>query len=368
VTASSRSAWGHSRGGARPRACLGGSYHGARPSGSARSHSVCAAAVRCLTQRLSGGMGGACARCNEITKGEPADALPGIYPELPESEESDDEGSEGNHSEIAASSGDDEEDAQDYKRGVADILSTTGQNLKRGKTMAMKEAIATAKKHGLESAKISEAEQRLTEHKKQQRRDEVEKEVEAFFQSGASNGIETTQKMVEKATEAECSEQVCTKLRERLDELIITRPLEPQEQDMAWGCLKQSCREFVFAATQGGGRQVILLDLEDGRKVPANISIDPPLQQLTVVPDNSDIATRVEVPIAKLKVGRAKDDNKIAKRKGFSELEEDDAECAVVIRYEDHSRTPGTVCLIEPTALKRDRLVEALLMLTLTCA
>merc|ERR1719427_302275 len=99
--------------------------------------------------------------------------------------------------------------------------------------------------------------------------------------------------MVKRATEADVGAQVKRRLTEWLDELIITRPLEESEQQHARKYLKQNCREFVVAATREGGRPVVMLDLEDGQKLPAKFALDPPLFNLLIVPDAGDRGDRL---------------------------------------------------------------------------
>lgn len=312
-------------------------------------------------------MGTACARCSELKKGKGED-LPGLHPDVEEAESST-AGSHEDHSEVVASSGDEGGDEEGYRQGVEEILKTTGKNIKRGKTMALKEAISTAKKYGLETSTISEAEKQLTEHKKQQLREEVEKEVEAFFASDESKDVGLTEKMVRKAVDADCRPHVVKRLRDSLEELILTRKLEEEEEQACRGYLKHICREFVAAATKGGGRQVVVLDLDDGRKVPSNIILDPPLQHLLVTPDRAEAGRETqEVPIRSMRASRAKDDKKLTKSRGFSDLDEEDLECAVAVRYEGRGRLEGVFCFVEPTPLRRDRLIEALLVLTVACA
>merc|ERR1740127_390042 len=130
-------------------------------------------------------MGTACASCQDMKLGKDREALPqGLRPNYENSDEESEESGDDEHSEVAASSQEEEADNKEsFKQGVEEILQTTGKNLKRGKTMAMREAISTAKKCGVEKATISEAEQRLDRHKKDQRRGEVEEEVRGFFNS-----------------------------------------------------------------------------------------------------------------------------------------------------------------------------------------
>lgn len=304
-------------------------------------------------------MGTVCSRCSEIEKGGPGAAnSPGRpYEEEQEEEDLSDEGSE-----VQASS-DEEEDTEGMKQGVADILNSTGQNLKRGKTMAMKEAISTAKKFGLESSKITEAERRLDEHKKQQRREEVEQEIAQFSQSAAYKEISMVDKMIKKATDADCSPEVVQKLQQHLEELFITRNLEDDELWCAREYLKQSCREFVLAATKGFGRSVTVLKLDDGTKAPANLALDPPLQNATLV---SEDGVAVQVPLVALHPLRGKDDKKVNKSAGFQRIDKAERECVVSLSFDDNGKS-GIWCIVEPTALKRDRLFEAVLVLTTAC-
>jgi len=302
-------------------------------------------------------MGTVCSRCSEIEKGGGAPSPGRPYEEEQEEEDLSDEGSE-----VQASS-DEEEDTEGMKQGVADILNSTGQNLKRGKTMAMKEAISTAKKVGLENSKITEAERRLDEHKKQQRREEVQQEIEQFSQSAAYKDISMVDKMIKKATDADCDADVIKKLQQHLEELFITRNLEDDEIWCAREYLKQSCREFVLAATKGFGRPVTVLKLEDGTKAPANLALDPPLQNASLVYEDG---TAVQVPLVSLNPLRGKDDKKVSKSVGFQRIDKEERECVVSFSYDENGKS-GMWCIVEPTALKRDRLFEAVLVLTTAC-
>lgn len=265
-------------------------------------------------------------------------------------------------SDVQASS-DDDVDQEGVKQGVSDILVTTGKNLKRGKTMAMKEAIATAKKTGVDSTKISEAEKRLDEHKKQQRREEVEQEVQKFSSQPAYKDLQMVDKMIKKAIDADCAITTIDALKKHLEELIMTRPLEDEESSMARDYLKRSCRELVLATTKGTGRNVTLLRLSDGAKMSASMSLDPPLRHIRVAEDSG---TAARAPISSLKVMRGKDDKKVSKSSAFTDLDPSGQDCILSISYEENGQ-PGNWCLIEPTSLLRDRLREAVLVLVTTC-
>jgi len=268
-------------------------------------------------------------------------------------EELSDEGSE-----VQASS-DEDDDQEGVRQGVADILTSTGKNLKRGKTMAMKEAISTAKKVGLESSKITEAEKRLEEHKRQQRRDEVEQEVTKFVQSAAYRDIQMVDKMIHKAQDAECSTKSIESLQEHLKELVETRDLEEHELQEVREYVKRSCRELVVATTQGDGRPVSLLKLEDGARTPASLTLDPSLQRLGIVEEGGAAA---EVALASVKPVRGKDDKKASKSNAFSDLARADRDCVLCLNYDDDGNV-GSWCVVEPSSIGRDRLLEALLVL-----
>lgn len=307
-------------------------------------------------------MGSACARCSEVEKGKPG-AVPGPPEDLEELEGSDDDGADDGSEVVASSEG--ELDPNEYKQEVADTLKTTGANLKRGKTMAMKEAISTAKKLGLEDNVIQNAEKQLDEHKKRQRREACEEEVHSFFEAKIANEIPHAEKMLKKAKECECSAEVIDKLEKHLDNLIITRPLETDENDQAREYMKFSCTNFVVAATKGGGRPVVFLNLETGKKTSAMMSLDAPLQNLIITIEDAD-SVPMTTPVTTLHAAPAAANATVRNSKGFSKLEEDDAGSSVAVKHEIDGKG-GVWCLVEPTRIRRDRLVEALVILAECC-
>lgn len=308
-------------------------------------------------------MGTVCARCSDVEKGKQASATPAPPDDLEDFECSDDENAD-DGSEVVASS-DGELDPNEYKQEVADTLKTTGANLKRGKTMAMKEAISTAKKLGLEDGVIQNAEKQLDDHKRKQRRDATEEEVNQFFEAKIANEIPHAEKMLKKAKENECSPAVIDKLEKHLDKLIVTRPLETEENDSAREYMKLSCSEFVVAATKGGGRPVVFLNLETGKKTAAVMSLDPPLQNLIITIEESDSAP-LKASLNSLGASAAIKEAAVRNAKGFGKLEEDDATSSVALKHEIDGKA-GVWCLVEPTTIRRDRLVEALVILAEAC-
>lgn len=301
-------------------------------------------------------MGSVCA-CANVEKGNKRDGPPVPPDNLEDLSESD---HEDDGSEVVASS-DGELDPNEYKQDVANTLKQTGANLKRGKTMAMKEAINTAKKLGLDDDVITNAEKQLDEHKRKQKRDATEEEVRNFFESKAVNEIPSTEKMIKKAKEAECSEEVMDKLQKHLELLIITRPLETDESETAREYMKCSCTDFVFNATKGGGRPVVFLHMETGKKLPATMSLDAPLQNLVItIEEQEDAALKTEIKT--LNARSAQKDAAVRNSKGFLSLSKDDADCSVAVKHEIEAKA-GVWCLVEPTKIRRDRLVEALVIL-----
>jgi len=310
-------------------------------------------------------MGAVCARCSEVEKSKSAaskatSAVPDDLEDLEGSDAPDDDGSE-----VVASS-DGELDPNEYKQDVEATLKSTGANLKRGKTMAMKEAIATAKKLNLEEGVISNAEKQLDEHKKKQKRDATVEEVHAFFESKLVNEITQAEKMLKKAKEAECEADIIEKLENHLNELIITRTLETDEKDVAREYMKFSCTEFVVSATKGGGRPVVFLNLENGKKTAAIMSLDAPLQNLIITIEDQEDGEPLSSPIFSLSAVPAVKDAGVRNSRGFQKLEEADAESAVALKHEIEGKG-GVWCLVEPTRIRRDRLVEAMVMLAEAC-
>lgn len=303
-------------------------------------------------------MGGVCARCSDVEKGKKGESggmsMPAELDDLEGSELDDEDGSEV----VASSDEDADEDA--YKKDVSDTLKAAGANLKRGKTMAMKEAISTAKKFNLDNQVINEAEKQLEDHKKQQRREAMESEVTEFFESKAATEIVAVEKILKKAIDAEVGSTFIQQLEDRLQLLIATRPLEMDENDHAKQYMKKSCSEFVQLATKGGGRPVVFLNLEDGKKISATMTLNAPCQNLLLQVEDRD--EHIEVPVNSLQARPASKDVQVQSSKGYESLDEEDAECAVALKHKG-----GVWCIVEPTAVRRDRLVEAIVILVEAC-
>lgn len=306
-------------------------------------------------------MGSNC--CREVEKGK-RDQVPGPPADLEDVEGSEGELADDDGSEVVASS-DGELDPNEYKQDVEQTLKTTGANLKRGKTMAMKEAINTAKKLGLEEGVIDAAEKQLDEHKRKQKRDATEEEVRQFFESKLVNEIPQVERMIKKAKEAECLSEVLDKLQNHLELLIITRALETEESETAREYMKSSCSDFVINATKGGGRSVVFLNVENGKKTSAVMSLDPPLQNLIITVEENEDAALI-TPVKSLHARPAVKDSNVRNAKGFQTLDKGDADCSVAVKHELDNKA-GVWCLVEPTKIRRDRLVEALVILAESC-
>jgi len=267
-------------------------------------------------------------------------------------------------SDVAPSS-DEETNEHDIKKGVEDILKDTIKTLKRGKTMALNEAIAVAKKTNVDRAMITEAQTALDEYKIKQHREDVEKEVKAFMASPTRGDIPTAEKVVKKVKEAGCRAEVMQGVQEHLDMLIETRPLEDQEMGQALESLRCSCREFVVNAVKGNGRDVLAFNLDNGRLVPACLQLDPPLQILRLVYKHgggAQDAGGLTIRTSSLKASRGKDNPKLKMHRHFSVLDPEEQDCFVAVNYESDSG-PGLLCLQEPTPLLRDKLRDAFVFL-----
>jgi len=307
-------------------------------------------------------MGAVCA-CSEVEKGKQKEPLSNPTEDLEDLEGSDEEDGSGGSEVVASSDG--ELDPNEYKQDVEHTLKDTGTNLKRGKTVAMKEAICTAKKLGVDDELIQDAEKQLDEHKKKQKRDATEEEVGTFFESKIANEIPHAEKMLKKAQAAECSDEVIERLEKHLDELIATRPLETDENEQAREYMKCSCTDFVVAATRGGGRPVVFLNLTDGKKTAATMSLDAPLQNLIIaIEDQPD--GLLQTLITTLSATPASKDTAVRNSKGYGTLDEEDAISSVALKHEVDGKA-GVWCLVEPTRIRRDRLIEALVILAEAC-
>lgn len=280
---------------------------------------------------------------------------------LDDDEEYSQEDSEEEHTDVAVSSEDEKTVDEDYKQGLADALKNTGKSLKRGKTMAVREAIAAAKKYEIDASVVAEAEKRLEEHKKQQRREEVEKQVTALFDSNEVKDRAAVESMLKKATDADCKKEVISKLQDQLDEIIITRDLEEEEKEKCKEWLIESCREFVLGCTKPGGRPVLALDLSSGAKTTCRLMVDPPLQNLCLRDADAAETEFQQVPISSLGAMPAKDHSATSKSAGFPELKDGESDCAVAVTYEAEGK--GSWCFIEPTLEQRDRFIEAIVVL-----
>merc|ERR1740130_1509335 len=140
--------------------------------------------------------------------------------------------------------------------------------------------------------------------------------------------------MLKKAEEAECSDQVMNRLQKHLAELVETRPLEADENDQAREYMKYSCSDFVVAATKGGGRPVVFLNLENGKKTAAIMSLDAPLQNLIITIEDQEDGDPLSSPIFSLSAVPAVKDAGVRNSRGFQKLEEADAESAVALKHE----------------------------------
>lgn len=299
-----------------------------------------------------------------------SERMPNADPEDDSDRLMDDDGDDG--SEVEASSVEGQDDDA-HRKDVEGILESTGKQLKRGKTMAMKEAISSAKKAGVSSKIITKAEKQLDDYKRKQKKEEVTAEVEAFFASQAARDILLCERMVKKATEAECEPDMVQKLQAQLDELVAMRPLEDGEIKNARDCLMTSVREFVAECSLG--RSIASQDVERGRKkVDGKLSLDSSLMTLvlerpqqdmngTTTGDTDTLHALVDTLTA-VTATREKEKDGL---KGLAGVWEDDLACMVVLRYSLKDGSPGLWCLVESSKSRRDRFVEAITALAAVC-
>ncbi|CAK9089537.1 unnamed protein product [Durusdinium trenchii] len=302
--------------------------------------------------------GALCSRCSDLKKAEVKGAF-GIRPEDLEDEAEPAGGSEDERSEadLQSEAG---ETAEEAREGIQKLLEETGRTLQRGRTLAMKEAISAARQHGVESSLIKEAQQRLEHHQLRQKRAECEKEVSLWFASAAQD-LEQCGRLLEAAVQSQCAEEIQAKLRKRLEELKITRPLAPDELDQAQRYVTESCQGFVSAALLAEGRKTLFLDLDEGNKSTATLHLNPSLQVLSLkvhIDEGTKSASAAhmqqleETWLKDIDSLPAKDDEVISQHRGFLELE-----CQVNGRSK-------VWCFVEASLHERDRLLQALHVLS----
>merc|ERR1712232_1298631 len=207
------------------------------------------------------------------------------------------------------------------------------------------------------------------DHKRKQWQEDVEQEVNKFFASPLLKDIPAAEKVLKKVKEAGCKAEVLERIQNHYDMLVITRPLEVDEVEQARDQLQQACRDFVQAAVKGDGRKVTILEIESGNKIPANLSLDPPLETMklarTVASDGEDTT----MSVSSLSAFNAKDDKHIRNSKGFVNLDDGDQDCVVAMRYQgaEENGKQGLLCFIERDVYDRDRLREAVVVLMTIC-
>lgn len=325
-------------------------------------------------------MGASCALCSDLKIGSDRGSLSAGFraaASLDEESSEEESGSgEDIESQVAASSDEEVDNTQSFKQDVEAILQSTTKDLRRGKTMAIQEAISTAKKVGVDDSKISEAEEKLQIHKKEQRRQEVLEQVEAFFSAPDAGDAHACHHMAKKAQEADCPAEVVKRLQDRAEELTLCRPLEEDEAECIRSYLRQNCIDFVASATGSRGRGCVLVELDRGHNVKGSLSVNPSLERLHWMPsgkeevdvsaNNGASSSTADggvgeegVPIDSLVAVPANVDKKVSGSPGYRKLDAGDSACVLVLRYEFDSK-PGAWCVLEPTPQKRDQFIEAI--------
>lgn len=275
----------------------------------------------------------------------------------PDDDESEDEEDDEDEQESPSESSDENKD--EYSRDVEDALARTALDLKRGKTMAMKEVITTAKKVGVDNSKIREAEDRLEDHKKKQYREEVEAECKEFMKSAASNDADACATMIEKALGADVAQNVLQPIKDQHYELLMRRPLEEEERSAAKDRFRKSAKDLVKKTING--YSTVVLDMHEGTKVPATVTFDPPLVYLIV---NKTDEEEERAPLCSVKAYRATVADNLNEAMGFDNLSQKEKDNAILINYDEGGDDgEGSWIFLESSKADGDRLVEALAVL-----
>lgn len=241
--------------------------------------------------------------------------------------------------------------------------------LQQGKTLAVKEAISAAQRCGVDRNKLKQAEALLEEHVAQQARGETELKVSRWMGSRAAWDLEACQRLLEDVSSKQCSEKVLAKLRAHLEKLQITRPLSDAEVEQAKAYVTSSCKEFVAEARSAKGRPTLFLHVTAGHKAPAFLFLNPPLQVLSLkVQQVGEHGARgfqkdQETLLRSVTARPAKDEKGISEQRGFLELEHGEVEHCVAMRCRVNGKE-RMWCFVEASVTQRDRLIQALLVLS----
>lgn len=305
-------------------------------------------------------MGTVCGKCTEMQKSTDPKTNRRLSAAAPDSEDEEDEDDDEEGEKSASESSDENKD--EYNRDVEDALAKTAMDLKRGKTMAMREVISTAKKVGVDNSKIREAEDRLEDHKKKQYREEVEEECKTFMASAGKDDADACASMIEKALGADVAQSVLQPIKDQHYELLMRRPLEEEERAAARERLRSSAREVVAKAIQGFS--TVVLDMHEGSKVPATVTFDPPLANIVVQKEEEE---EERAPLCSVKAYRASVADNLSEALGFDSLSKKEKDNAILINYDEGGEDgEGSWIFLQSSKKDGDQLVQALTLLRLT--
>lgn len=333
------------------------------------------------------------AACSDVKKKKRKALKPG---QLAESDDDDDVADA-----ILDDPDEEDEDDEDAKReAVEQALHRTMAVIKRGKTMALKEAISGAKKSKVDGALIKAAEERLAKHKHDQRRDEVDEELKQFMETEEFEDIRQCEKMQAKCEKADVTDESLQPLRDKLALLRICYDLKDDEDDQAHDVVQKSAQEFFEKAISEAGRPVVFFDNDTGLKCCASLTLDPPVRHLILTLEMTD---QDKVIIKKTLLAQTfcvissncnnnsltdSDSSYSSNRKNFelegisvSKLADKEHELAVAVKHSGEVVSPrhrsprgapldvdrhtgvGVWIFVEATVPRRDRLFEALMLM-----
>lgn len=110
----------------------------------------------------------------------------------------------------------------------------------------------------------------------------------------------------------------------------------------------------------------MFINLLSGRKLPALVTLDAVLQNLTLTIDDKEDLPCI-VPVLSVAASGSVDEDSVLTSKGFMELDEADVACTLIVKFNSVDGKKGYWFLIEPTVIKKERLVEAFAMLSAAC-
>mmetsp|Transcript_693 Transcript_693/g.1187 ORF Transcript_693/g.1187 Transcript_693/m.1187 type:complete len:375 (+) Transcript_693:28-1152(+) len=274
-------------------------------------------------------MGAAAAKCSEIVGGNSntVNAAKALEEEEEAEEEEADE-DEADAEEEAAEAA--RKDAQDALKG----------GIVRGKTTAFREAIDHATSLGIDENMILKAEAALDDHKKTREREAFSEELAAFLETEESHEIEPCEEILKKGEGISVTESVLKQLRDRIEDINLSRDLEEEELAKANAFVTSAATKWVASCLKG--RSCSWVNMANGKKEKALCLLDPAMRKLSVVQEG-DRSELCSCMLASAMACGAAGHAKASGSSGFGKLKDEEQDCSIALNDKD-GNGPWLLC------------------------